>query len=165
MLQSNALCIEFSTFVLEFSRKVVYFHFFKGWHLLHTVRFREYPSNDLMPNRQNACIDRFYHAFSRYFFCILCGRGFLYTTNNAEGGDLEVVVVLNGYDQLITKIHIQKNRKPVKCPNIQKAKEKRLKPFPKIICSHPTNKQLLVDIVADALTTPMCQTCLPGRVS
>ena len=51
MLQSDTLqCIEFSTFVLGFSRKVVYFHFFKGWHLLHTVRFREYPLNDLMPN-------------------------------------------------------------------------------------------------------------------
>ena len=50
MLQSNALCIEFSTFVLGFSRKVVYFHFFKDWHLLHTVRFHKYPLNDLMPN-------------------------------------------------------------------------------------------------------------------
>ena len=50
MLQSNALYIEFSTFVLGFSRKVVYFHFCKGWHLLHTVRFRKYPLNGLMPN-------------------------------------------------------------------------------------------------------------------
>ena len=50
MLQSNALCIELSTFVLGFSRKVVYFHFCKGWHLLPTVRFREYPLNNLIPN-------------------------------------------------------------------------------------------------------------------
>ena len=49
MLQSNALCIEFSILVLGFSRKVVYFRFCKGWHL-HTIRFREYPLNDLMPN-------------------------------------------------------------------------------------------------------------------
>ena len=50
MLQSNAMCIEFSTFVLGFSRKVVYFHFCKGWNLVHTVQFRGYPPNDLMPN-------------------------------------------------------------------------------------------------------------------
>ena len=30
-------------------------------------------------------------------------------------------------------------------------KEKRLKTFPKILCSHPTNKQMLVDIVVDAI--------------
>ena len=33
-----------------FNPVTVYFHFFKGWHLLHTVRCREYPLNDLMPN-------------------------------------------------------------------------------------------------------------------
>ena len=30
-------------------------------------------------------------------------------------------------------------------------KEKRLKTFPKILCSHLTNKEMLVDIVADAI--------------
>ena len=60
-------------------------------------------------------------------------------------------MVLNGYDQLITKIHIQRKRNPVKCLNIQKTKEKRLKTFSKILCSHPTSKQRLVDTVADAI--------------
>ena len=51
----------------------------------------------------------------------------------------------------MTKIYIQKKRNPVKCPNIQKTKEKRIKTFLKILCSHPTNEKRLVDIVPDAI--------------